>query len=609
MKRTHYCGQVTRADIGKHITVCGWMHSRRDHGGVIFIDLRDRFGLLQLVFNPDNQKAFDTADKLRSEFVVCAKGNVRARPEGTINKNLPTGEIEVVIDTIEVLNTSKPVPFEVSDYTSASEEIRLKYRYLDLRRPELQKNLIIRNDVAIITRKELSEKGFLEIETPFLTKSTPEGARDYLVPSRVSPGSFYALPQSPQLFKQLLMVAGFDKYFQIVRCFRDEDLRADRQPEFTQIDLEMSFVEEDDVIEAVESLLSRIFKKVLNVELKTPFKKISYDDAMKRYGSDRPDLRFGLQIVDVTEDLKNCGFKVFSQAVKQGGIVRALKVDGGGSFSRLDIDTFTKCVNNFGAKGLAWMKVTEKGLESSIIKFFNENDLKVIQQKTEAQAGDIVFFGADQESIVCAALGNLRFEIAKKQKIIPQDEYDFCWVVDFPLVQWSDSDMRFFANHHPFTSPTEKDIKVLNDMADTIIPQKIPDDVKQKIAGMKARAYDIVLNGVEIGGGSIRIHNKQVQEQIFKLLEISAQEARLRFGFLLDALEFGAPPHGGIALGLDRLVALMIGSESIRDTIAFPKTQKASCPLTNAPDKVSEKQLKELGLKEAGVKLKSSGQA
>lgn len=595
MKRTHYCGLVRRKDIGKNVILCGWMHSRRDHGGVIFIDLRDRYGLVQLVFNPENNVAFGIADKLRSEYVVCASGKVRERPEGTINPNLPTGEVEVVIDTVKELNKSKPVPFEVSDYTKASEEIRLKYRYLDLRRPELQKNLILRNDTARAIRDYLSKEGFLEIETPFLTKSTPEGARDYLVPSRISRGSFYALPQSPQLFKQILMIAGFDKYFQIVRCFRDEDLRADRQPEFTQVDCEMSFVDEDDVLGVIERMMQIVFKKISNKTVEIPFKRISYRDAMELYGSDKPDLRFGLTITDLTQELKTCGFNIFSEAAaRERGIIRALKVDGGEKFSRLEIDEFTKFVNTFGAKGLAWMKVTEKGLESSIIKFFKPEELTIIQSKTGAKAGDIVFFGADDESIVCQALGNLRLAVAKKLGLIPVKEFNFVWVVDFPLFVYSNSDGRYVSNHHPFTSPQEQYIDALLEKSKESRPAQSRSEI---LDNAHARAYDLVLNGVELGGGSIRIHRKNLQEMIFKLLGISNEEARLRFGFLLEALEYGAPPHGGIALGLDRLVALILGKDSIRDTIAFPKTQKATCPLTNAPDKVGEKQLRELGLK------------
>jgi aspartyl-tRNA synthetase len=583
MERTQYCGALRSADTGKTAVLFGWVHSRRDHGGVIFIDLRDREGIAQVVFQPENQAIFSQAEKLRSEFVLRVAGTVRPRPAGTENPNMPTGQVEVVAAELEIINTAPGLPFEISDYTETSEEVRLKYRFLDLRRPSVQKNFILRHRLLQAVRKNLSDAGFLEIETPFLTKSTPEGARDFLVPSRLSHGTFYALPQSPQLFKQILMVSGFDKYFQIARCFRDEDLRADRQPEFTQVDLEMSFVDENDVIAVIEQLLAVVFREALGKEITLPFPRMPYAEAMLRYGSDKPDTRFGMEIVDFSAELKACGFKVFADAVAKGGVVRAICVPQGGSFSRSEIDDLTKYVSEFGARGLAWMKVTAAGLESNIVKFFSAEDQAAIQKKLGAQPGDLVLFLADVPSVVAQGLGALRLRIGKHLKLIDTTKYNFLWVVDFPMFEWDTEEKRWSAMHHPFTAPKKEDLPLLDDHA--------------RCGEMRARAYDVVLNGVELGGGSVRIHQEAVQEKIFKTLNIAAEEARERFGFLLEALSYGAPPHAGIALGFDRLCALLLGEESIREVIAFPKTQKAADPLSGAPDTVSEKQIRELGIR------------
>jgi len=580
MKRSSYCGDVREDSIGKDIVVCGWVHSRRDHGGVIFIDLRDREGLLQIVFQPENKEIFKIAEGLRSEYVVSVKGLVRKRPEGTLNPNMPTGSIELVVSKIEILNTCPGLPFEISDYRETSEELRLKYRYLDLRRPNFQKNFIMRHKVANEIRNFLNDESFLEIETPFLTKSTPEGARDFLVPSRLHHGSFFALPQSPQLFKQILMVSGFDKYYQIARCFRDEDLRADRQLEFTQIDLEMSFIEENDVMDIIERMLSRVFKNVLNIEIKIPFERMSYADAMLHYGSDKPDTRFEMEIKDFSNELKECGFSVFSSVISKGGIVRGLCIPKGASFSRSEIDGLTNFVGEYGAKGLAWMKITESGAESNIVKYFKDEEIKVIISKLGAKSGDLIVFLADEEKIVAQGLGALRLKMGKELGLIDKSKFNFLWVVDFPLMEWDKEEQRWQALHHPFTSP--QDIVSLN---------------KENAGTAKAKAYDVILNGIELGGGSIRIHRSDVQKRIFDILNISNESAKEKFGFLLDALTYGAPPHGGLALGFDRMCALMAGEDSIREVIAFPKTQKASDPLSNAPAPVSEKQLKELGVR------------
>ncbi|MDR1244003.1 MAG: aspartate--tRNA ligase [Endomicrobium sp.] len=580
MKRSIYCGQVTESSMGQEIVVCGWVHSRRDHGSVIFIDLRDREGILQIVFQPENASMFKIAENLRSEYVICIKGNVRKRPEGTLNPNMFTGNIELVVSEIEVLNTSAVLPFEVSDTIDTSEELRLKYRYLDLRRMSFQKNFIMRHKLASQVRNFLNEEGFLDIETPFLTKSTPEGARDFLVPSRIYHGTFFALPQSPQIFKQILMISGFDKYYQLARCFRDEDLRADRQLEFTQIDLEMSFVDEEDVMSLVERMLARVCMSVLGIEIKTPFEKMSYQDAVLRYGSDKPDTRFDMEIKDFSQELKNCGFSVFASSINKGGIVRGLCVPKGANFSRSEIDALTKFVGEYGAKGLAWMKVTSSGAESNIVKYFKDEEIKAIISKLNANVGDLIVFLADEEKVVTQGLGALRLKLGKELGLIDKNKFNFLWVVDFPLMEWNKEEQRWQALHHPFTAP------------------KNPDVIDKENAGsQKAKAYDIILNGVEVGGGSIRINKSSVQKKIFDILNISDECAKEKFGFLLEALAYGAPPHGGIAMGFDRMCALFAGEDSIREVIAFPKTQKTLDPLSNAPSTVSDKQLKELGLK------------
>jgi len=571
------------ADIGKQVVISGWVHSRRDHGGVIFVDLRDREGVAQVVFSPEQKEIFAQAEKIRSEYVLTVSGLVRVRPEGTKNPNLPTGDVEVATEKLEIINPSAPLPFEVSDYKETNEDLRLQYRYLDMRRPLMAKNFIFRHKMLQAVRMFLSNSGFLEIETPTLIKTTPEGAREFLVPSRLNQGHFFALPQSPQIYKQILMVAGMDKYFQLARCYRDEDLRADRQPEFTQIDMEMSFVDENDVMGVIEGLLAAIFKEAMGITLKIPFVRLPYGEAMLRFGSDKPDTRFAMEITDLTEELKNCGFKVFSQAASKGGVIRGLCVKGGEQFSRSKIDEMTKFVANYGARGLAWMKVTAKGPESNIVKFFSAGELAAMQKKMGASAGDILLFLADDASVVAQGLGALRLSLAKELNMIPKDAYNFLWVVGFPMFEWDKDEKRWNAMHHPFTAPKVEDQAMLGD--------------DKAMGNIRARAYDVVLNGVELGGGSIRIHTQAVQEKIFKALRISDEDAQEKFGYLLEALTFGAPPHGGIALGFDRLCALLLGEESIREVIAFPKTQKGTCPLSRAPGIASEKQLRELGIK------------
>ncbi len=587
LKRTHSCGSLRGSDIGRDVVLSGWVANRRDHGGLIFVDLRDREGLTQIVFNPEiDQKAHELGKDLRTEWVLSIRGKVEARPQGTVNAKLPTGEIEVKVVEFQVLNRSKTPPFLIEDAVQAGEDLRLKYRYLDLRRPALQKNLILRHKVLQATRQYLSENGFLEIETPYLTKSTPEGARDFLVPSRLYHGKFYALPQSPQLFKQILMVAGFDRYFQIVRCFRDEDLRADRQPEFTQIDLEMSFVTPDDVIPVMEGLIAKIWEIGCGEKLKPPFPRLSYDEAMARYGLDAPDTRFGLELVDISEVFQNSGFKVFKEALTKGGVVKAIKVDAATAkrdFSRAELDQLTEFVKIYGAKGLAWIKAGGDGPESwqsPIVKFFSEAEKRSLADKLRIRSGDLILFGADKADIVNAALGNLREKLAALLNIVPKNAWNFVWVVDFPLFAYDEAEKRLVAVHHPFTSPRTSDLPLMEGA-----PEKA-----------KAFAYDLVLNGHEIGGGSIRIHRKELQQKVFDLLKISREEAEERFGFLLEALEFGAPPHGGLAFGLDRIVMLFTGQDSIRDVIAFPKTQKGIDPMCDAPSTVDADQLKELGI-------------
>jgi len=569
--------------VGQSATLCGWIHSRRDHGGVVFCDLRDRTGLVQIVFRPEKADLFKKAGVLGSEYVVEVSGKILARPEGTRNANIGTGDIEIDVETLEILNTSKPPPFEISEYSEAGEDVRLRYRFLDLRRPPLQANMIKRNRITQEIRQSLVADGFLEMETPFLTKSTPEGARDFLVPSRMNPGSFYALPQSPQLYKQILMVAGYDKYFQVARCFRDEDLRADRQPEFTQIDLEMSFVEETDVEQAVERFVTKAFTGVMGIPFPGPVPHMSYDEAMSRFGSDAPDMRYGMELVDLSEIAKGCGFKVFASAVAAGGTVRAISVPGGSAFSRKDTDDLTQWANTLGAKGLAWIKWAASGPESPIAKFFKPEELQAIRAKAGAKEGDISFFVADSPAVAFKILGMLRRRMAEKQKLIPGGQWKFLWVEKFPSFDWDEEAKRWNAVHHPFTAPRPEDWAVLRQGGD--------------LSKVRARAYDLVLNGTEIGGGSIRIHRMEDQALIFKLLQIPDETAQLQFGFLLEALEYGAPPHGGFALGLDRFVGLLSGETSIRDVIAFPKNQKGADLMSNAPSPVSPLQLRDLGIK------------
>jgi aspartyl-tRNA synthetase len=582
MRRTHSCGGLRPADVGAEVVLMGWVLRRRDHGGVIFVDLRDREGITQVVFNPERApEAHAKAHIIRSEFVLGVRGRVEPRPEGMVNPNLTTGGIEVMVSELKLLNQAQNPPFLIEDNVEVAEGTRLKHRHLDLRRPRLQSNLILRHRAAAIVRGYLNGLGFLDLETPFLTRSTPEGARDYLVPSRVNPGMFYALPQSPQLFKQLFMISGFDRYYQIVRCFRDEDLRADRQPEFTQIDLEMSFVGEEDVMAVAEGMMAGLFKDLLGVELKTPFARLSYVEAVGRYGLDKPDTRFGLELKDVGDIVGGSGFKVFADAVGKGGIVKALNAKGCVDMSRKDIDDLTAFVAVYRAKGMAWIKVREDGWQSPIAKFFTDAEKKALAERIGLETGDLAFFVADQAAVVNDSLGQLRNYLGQKLGMIDQSRYDFRWVTRFPMFEYDETEKRYQALHHPFTSPLEEDYDKLE--AD---PLKV-----------NSRAYDLVLNGFEVGGGSIRIHQRALQERIFKTLGMDAESYEEKFGFLLSALDSGAPPHGGIAFGFDRLVMLLCGEASIRDVIAFPKTQKASCLLTNAPSAPVKAQLDELHLR------------
>ncbi len=582
LRRTHTCNDLGLDFLDQETTLMGWVLRRRDHGGVIFIDLRDRWGLTQVVFNPEiSNEVHAKAHQLRSEWVIAVRGRVAARPADMDNPKLKTGAIEVLVNELRILNTSETPPFPLDEDVEVSDTLRLQYRYLDLRRPEIAGNLVLRHQALQTVRAYLNAYNFLEIETPMLTRSTPEGARDYLVPSRVNAGKFYALPQSPQLFKQILMVAGMDRYYQIVKCFRDEDLRADRQPEFTQIDMELSFITEDEIIAIVEGMIQSLFKAVRDIDLLPPFPRMSYDEAMRRYGTDRPDTRFGLELVDLTDTLRHCGFKVFRTAIEQGGVVKAINAKGCGSFSRKDLDDLTEFAGRFGARGMAWIKIKEDEWQSPITKFFSQEEIAAMAAALDAQPGDLILFGADKAKVVHQVLSELRLELARRLSLVDGNRYEFLWVTDFPLLEYDDEEKRFTAVHHPFTAPREEQLDLLATDPGAVM----------------SRAYDLVLNGNEIGGGSIRIHRPDMQKTVFHALGIGAEEAEEKFGFLLRALELGAPPHGGIAFGVDRLMMLLTGSSSIRDVIAFPKTQKATCPLTDAPSSVARKQLTELHLR------------
>ena len=585
-KRTHDCGSLRADSIGQDALLMGWVTSRRDLGSLIFIDLRDREGITQVVFDPQIEKvSHEHAHILRNEWVIAVKGTVFRRLEGQENASLPTGDIEVKVTELKILNRTETPPFQVDGAVDASESLRLKYRYLELRRPEAFNTLRNRHLIASCIRKYLNGNGFIEVETPFLTKSTPEGARDYLVPSRVSKGLFYALPQSPQLFKQLLMIAGFDRYYQIVRCFRDEDLRADRQPEFTQVDLEMAFVDEDQVMGIFEDMMSVTFSEILGYQIALPIKRLEYREAMDRFGTDRPDTRFGMELKDITDIAAGSDFRVFKGVVEDGGVVKAITIkEGGPAFSRKGLDELGEMATGFGAKGLAWIKLTDNGWQSSLNKFFGDGDKTAVNEKLDAEPGDLILIVAHNRKIVNESLGVLRVEVAKRMDLINTDIYDFVWITRFPLLEYNEEAKRLEAVHHPFTAPVEEDLPILEDY-----PEKV-----------RARSYDLVLNGAEIGGGSVRIHDLAIQQKMFSILGILPEEAQLKFGFLLEALKYGAPPHGGMALGFDRLVAIMTGVSSIREVIAFPKTTSATCPLTDAPSRVDNDQLKELGLQLVG---------
>jgi len=584
-KKTHSCGELRKENIGMKVILMGWSQSRRDHGGLIFIDLRDREGISQIVFNPEESvEIHKKAHDIKNEYVIAIKGKVISRLPGAKNPNLPTGEIEIKASEIKILNTSQNLPINIGEKVEAGDNIRLKYRYLDLRRAKMQKNLHLRHNICMEIRKYLDSKGFLDIETPFLTKSTPEGARDYIVPSRVNPGEFYALPQSPQLFKQLLMIAGFEKYFQIVRCFRDEDLRADRAPEFTQLDMEMSFIDREDIFDLIEKMFFHLFQKIFDIELKIPFLKLDYKEAMSKYGSDKPDLRFGMKLIDLTEIFNKSSFKVFQNIIKSKGKICAIKLEGCSEFSRKRLDDLTKFVSTFGAKGLSFVKYKAgEEFQSSITKFLSIEEIKGIRNRTNAGEGDIVLIVADREEVVYKSLGNLRLKMAKELGLIDETNkiYNFLWVTNFPLLEFNEDEKKYESVHHPFTAPMDEDVSLL---------ESEPQNVCSK-------AYDLVLNGNEIGGGSIRIHNTELQKNIFRLLGIDDKKAIEKFGFLLEALKYGAPPHGGIAFGMDRLTMILAGVNSIREVIAFPKTQKAICLLTNAPSAVDKNQLRDLHIK------------
>ena len=583
MKRTHRCAELSKAQVGQTVTVMGWVQKSRNKGGVVFVDLRDRSGILQIIFeeNKCGTEIFEKAGKLRSEFVIAVTGQVCERA-GAVNKNLATGEIEVIAEQLRILSESETPPFHIEENSKTKEELRLKYRYLDLRRPDIQKNIMMRSRACAVIRNFLTEEGFLEIETPMLTKSTPEGARDYLVPSRVHPGSFYALPQSPQLFKQLLMVSGYDRYFQLARCFRDEDLRADRQPEFTQVDMELSFVDVDDVIDVNERLLARLFKEIIGVDVPLPIQRMTWQEAMDRFGSDKPDTRFGMELNHVTDVVRDCEFAVFKNAIADGGSVRGINAKGQGTMPRKKIDALVAFVKDYGAKGLAYIAIQPDGsIKSSFAKFMKDEEMQALIAAMQGEPGDLLLFAADKNKIVYASLGALRLELADKMGLLDKNQYNFLWVTEFPLLEWSDEENRFQAMHHPFTMPMEEDLQYID-----TDPGRV-----------RAKAYDIVLNGTEIGGGSVRIHQDDIQEKMFEALGFTKERAHEQFGFLLDAFKYGVPPHAGLAYGLDRLIMLMAKVDSIRDVIAFPKVKDASCLLTNAPDTVDEKQLEELGIR------------
>ena len=583
MKRTHHCGELRKSDVGKEVVLCGWVSRRRDHGGLIFVDMRDRSGLVQVVYDESemNEGTFHKAESLRNEFVIAVRGKVRGRSEDTVNPKMDTGEIEVVCAELRILNTSKTPPFYIQDGVDVDENLRLKYRYLDLRRPEMQKNIMLRHKVTMIMRNYFDKHGFLEIETPMLCKSTPEGARDFLVPSRLNAGTFYALPQSPQIYKQILMLAGYEKYFQIVRCFRDEDLRADRQPEFTQLDVETSFLSQEEILTFTEGMIKNLFKEAIGAEIETPMLRMTWDDAMDRFGSDKPDLRFGMELMDISEYMGGSDFKVFNSVLENGGQVKCIKVDGYADIPRRELDRLVEYVKNYGAKGLAWIQYAPEGVKSPFKKFYPQETFDKIAEATDAKTGDLLLVVADKRLVVAQALGALRLEMGRMRNLIDPDKLCFLWVIDFPMFEYSEEEKRWKAMHHPFTAPRNEDIQYL----------------KSDPGRVKANAYDMVLNGVEIGGGSLRIYDSELQEQVFEAVGLTPEVAHERFGFMMDAFKYGTPPHGGLAFGLDRLVMLMAKRPSIRDVIAFPKTQSGTDVMSQAPSTVEDKQLRELHIR------------